>query len=156
MLYQQALTSSTYLMPCCKTAIHPPTQLIGRRFYSTILQAPKKATVNETTILQRHTSPPPPGPQISGHSKIRGTTPVFRDLIERDMGQPYLNYVLSTPCNAHNSATPPTPHRVSRLVNHLVVSFLQVSTPSIVGTSTLLEGATFREIRRCNTQSAER
>jgi hypothetical protein len=59
MLYQQALTSSTYLMPCCKTAIHPPTQLIGRRFYSTILQAPKKATVNEqlyynVTLLPLH------------------------------------------------------------------------------------------------------
>lgn len=153
MLYQQALTSSTYLMPCCKTAIHPPTQLIGRRFYSTILQAPKKATVNETTIL-RHTSPPPPGPQISGHSKIRGT-PVFRDLTERDMGQPYRLFS-STLRNAHNSATPPSPHRVGRLVNCLAAPFLQVSAPSIVGTSTLLEGATFRVIRRCNTQSAER
>jgi hypothetical protein len=146
MLYQQALTSSTYLIPCCKTAIHPPTQLIGRRFHSTILQAPKKATVNETTILQRHTSPPPPGLQISGHSKIRGTTPVLRDLIERDMGQPYRLFS-STLRNAHNSATPPSPHRVSRLVNHLAASFLQVSAPSILGTTTLLEGATFREIR---------
>jgi hypothetical protein len=144
MLYQQALTSSTYLMPCCKTAIHPPTQLIGRRFYSTILQAPKKATVNETTILQRHTSPPPPGPQISGHSKIRGTTPVFRDLTERDMGQPYRLFS-STLRNAHNSATLLSPYRTGRLVNRLAASFLQVSTALSISIATLSEEAMFRK-----------
>jgi hypothetical protein len=154
MLYQQVLPGSTYLSPYCKTAIHRPTQPVSRRSHSTILQVPKKATVNETTILQHHTSPPTSCPQIPGHSKIRGARPFFRDMIERDMGQPNLAYFLSTLRNAHNSATPPSPPPVGRLVNCLAGSFLQVLAPSIVGTMILFEGATFREIRRCNTQSA--
>ena len=71
---------------------NPSTNLVSRRSPSTIVQVPKKTTLNETTILQHHTPPPPSCPQIPAHSKIRGARPVFRDMIERDMGQPNLAY----------------------------------------------------------------
>jgi hypothetical protein len=67
---------------------NPSANSIGRRFHSTILQAPKKATVNETTILQRHTSPPPPGLQISGIARSEEQHPFCVTSLREIWGNP--------------------------------------------------------------------